>query len=108
MVLLEGHLYPISLELHDVVRRVLNAHDRVTIIDLNSFSAEELPYGLLRHPDAQRPEPCLGTDLFNTPNWLVEAVWAALVLSQTKMSTRFSPGEAPQVLATLIQVAVLC
>lgn len=71
--LLERYFQPYAKALGDVVGHVRRTHNRVTIIDIHSFPAMELPYERLHHPDARRPELCLGTDPFHTPKWLLEA-----------------------------------
>jgi len=42
------------------------------IVDLHSYPSRPLPYEV--HPDAARPEVCIGTDSFHTPRWLTELV----------------------------------
>lgn len=75
--LLKAYFRPYATGLSEVVGHVLRAHDQVTIIDIHSFPAHELPYERMHHPDAGRPELCLGTDPFHTPDWLEEAARAA-------------------------------
>jgi len=70
--LLSAYFHPYALTLADLVDDRLRAAGRVTIIDLHSFPAEELPYERLHHADAKRPALCLGTDSFHTPAELVE------------------------------------
>ena len=46
----------------------LEACGEVTIIDVHSFPSSALPYEL--HADLSRPEICIGTDDFHTPDHL--------------------------------------
>jgi len=51
------------------VSETLNEHGRALILDCHSFSPVPLPYEPDQNPD--RPDICLGTDSFHTPEWLV-------------------------------------
>lgn len=76
--LLETYFAPYASALAEAVRKVLELHERVTIIDIHSYPARELPYERLHHADAKRPVICLGLDSFHTPEWLVQAAKDAL------------------------------
>lgn len=111
--LLETYFHPYAQGLSDVVGHVLRTHDRVTIIDIHSFPAEELPYERLHHPDARRPQLCLGTDPFHTPDWLVEAARVAFAsVSDTVLNEPFAGtyvpldfyGTDPRVTSIMIEV----
>jgi N-formylglutamate amidohydrolase len=56
--------------LNDKVNQALVWHPVVLLIDGHSFPSEALPCDLDQSPD--RPDICLGTDPFHTPDWLVE------------------------------------
>ena len=56
--------------LEQAVDRALNEHNRVLILDCHSFSPVPLPYEPDQNPD--RPDICIGTDLFHTPEELTE------------------------------------
>jgi N-formylglutamate deformylase len=111
--LLETYFHPYALGLSDVVGHVLRTHDRVTIIDIHSFPAEELPYERLHHPDARRPELCLGTDPFHTPDWLVQAALSSFAsISDTVVNEPFAGtyvpldfyGTDPRVTSIMIEI----
>ena len=94
--LLETYFHPYAQGLSDVVGHVLGTHDRVTIIDIHSFPAEELPYERLHHPDARRPHLCLGTDPFHTPDWLVEVALSSFAsISDTVVNEPFAGTYVP-------------
>jgi len=71
--LLEQYFRPYARGLSEVVGTVLRTVGRVTIIDVHSFPAQELPYERLHHANAARPRLCLGVDEFHTSPWLVDA-----------------------------------
>jgi len=71
--LLDMYFAPYASALTEAVRKVLEHHERVTIIDIHSYPAQELPYERLHHADAKRPAICLGFDSFHTPEWLRQA-----------------------------------
>lgn len=94
--LLDTYFHPYAQGLSDVVGHVLRAHDRVTIIDIHSFPAEELPYERMHHPDARRPQLCLGTDPFHTPDWLVAAAREAFAsIPDTVVNEPFAGAYVP-------------
>ena len=111
--LLETYFHAYAQRLSDVVGHVLRTHDRVTIIDIHSFPAEELPYERLHHPDARRPHLCLGTDPFHTPDWLVEAALSSFAsISDTVVNEPFAGtyvpldfyGTDPRVTSIMIEI----
>lgn len=59
---------PHHRRLAGAVRRTLEEHRRCLVIDAHSFPSVPLPYESDQDPD--RPDICLGTDAFHTPNWL--------------------------------------
>ena len=111
--LLEAYFHPYAQGLSNVVGHVLRTHNRVTIIDIHSFPAEELPYERLHHPDARRPGLCLGTDPFHTPDWLVEAAVSSFVsIQDTVVNEPFAGtyvpldfyGTDPRVTSIMIEI----
>jgi len=70
--LIELYYHPHHKTLYDVVSNSLNRHLVATIIDCHSFPSIPLPYE--NNQDKNRPDICIGTDLYHTPNWLAEAV----------------------------------
>ena len=70
--LLEQFYHPHYQKLTDAVEESLFANDHCLIIDGHSFPALPLPYEL--YQTAFRPDFCLGTDDFHTPEELVTRV----------------------------------
>lgn len=58
------------------VESLVKRNGKVTILDLHSYASKALPYE--RHKEDARPEICLGTDAFHTPNELVNSVQGML------------------------------
>jgi len=69
--LLERYYRPHHAELTSAVYAALEQHDRCVIIDAHSFPSKPWPYELEQRPD--RPEICIGTDNYHTPEVLQEA-----------------------------------
>ncbi|MGZ4847642.1 MAG: N-formylglutamate amidohydrolase [Halobacteriota archaeon] len=69
----EDMLSTYSRPYHEAVREevheMLERFDRCLIIDCHSFPSKPLPYEL--DQSAHRPEICIGTDSFHTPNGLI-------------------------------------
>ena len=61
---------PHHRRLEDAVREKLDRHGRCLIVDGHSFSGEPLPYEQGGGED--RPDVCVGTDPFHTPDALAE------------------------------------
>lgn len=57
-------------KLEEAVDRVLDEYNRALILDCHSFSSVPLPYEPDQDPD--RPDICIGTDPFHTPQCLIE------------------------------------
>ena len=55
--------------LTETVRRTLETCGRCLLVDCHSFASRPLPYEPIQH--RERPEICLGTDPFHTPEALV-------------------------------------
>jgi N-formylglutamate amidohydrolase len=72
--LLDEYFYPYAQAFANVVARIRDQHGRCVILDGHSFSSVPLPYEL--HQQRERPQICLGTDGFHTPESLVHRVEA--------------------------------
>jgi N-formylglutamate deformylase len=86
---------PYALALERLVVEVCRRFGRCVIIDLHSYPSRPLPYE--QHPEALRPEVCLGTDGFHTPEelaGLVEDACRGLGLSRAR-NTPFSGCYVP-------------
>lgn len=70
--LLDKYYKPHHDELTSAVQRHLEERDKCLVLDCHSFPAEALPYE--HHQNARRPDFCLGTDDFHTPEELVLGV----------------------------------
>ena len=77
----------------DLVDDRLKAVGEVTIIDLHSYPLEPLPYEL--HGDGPRPEICVGTDPFHTPDDLVHAARLAFSMFDVGQDSPFSGCYVP-------------
>lgn len=75
--LLERYYDPYHREFGSAVAACLDQEKRCLIIDCHSFPSRPLPYEL--DQDSDRPEICLGTCDFHTPDWLRDFVrdWMA-------------------------------
>jgi len=67
--LIERYYDPHHEELAGAVRDVLAKYSRCLVIDCHSFPSSPLPY----EPDQERPDICIGSDDFHTPEWLTES-----------------------------------
>jgi N-formylglutamate amidohydrolase len=52
------------------VKSALAQHGRCLVVDCHSFPSQPLLCDLDQAPD--RPDICIGTDLFHTPSWLIQ------------------------------------
>jgi N-formylglutamate deformylase len=59
---------PHHLALGNAVQSALDAHARCLIVDCHSFPSVALPCDMDQAPG--RPDICIGTDSFHTPDWL--------------------------------------
>lgn len=61
---------------HAMLSRVVDEHlamyGEALIVDCHSFPSRPLPYEVDQNPG--RPEICIGTDTFHTPDWLSDAL----------------------------------
>lgn len=77
--LIASYFDPYADALAELVSQRLAAAGRVTVLDVHSYPHEALPYE--RHGDGPRPEVCLGTDPFHTPESLVISARDAFALA---------------------------
>jgi N-formylglutamate amidohydrolase len=68
--LLKRFFDPHHERMNNLAARMLREQDRCLIIDLHSFPSEPFPYEM--NPSMERPDICIGTDDFHTPEPLVE------------------------------------
>lgn len=73
--LMERFYWPHHRALTEAAELALARHDRCLVLDCHSFPARPLPYEIDQHRD--RPEICLGTDAFHTPQSLTDAALRA-------------------------------
>ena len=66
--LLRKYFDPYHEHIDAVTADVLAEHRRCLIVDLHSFPSKPLPYET--DPNAVRPDICIGTDDFHTPQYL--------------------------------------
>jgi len=66
--LLQSYYYPHHAMLERLVAEAIADHGRCLIVDAHSFPSSPLPCDLDQSP--HRPDICLGTDPFHTPEWL--------------------------------------
>ncbi len=71
-LLLQRYYFPHHDALYQVVTQTLNLHKRCLIIDCHSFPSAPLPYEY--DQSEVRPDICIGTDDFHTPQWLSNEV----------------------------------
>jgi N-formylglutamate amidohydrolase len=70
--LLSRYYRPHHAKLEAMVEGSLDRFDQALIIDCHSFPSRRLPYEIAAEGDT-RPEICIGTDSFHTPEWLRDA-----------------------------------
>lgn len=73
--LLRRYYDPYHVAFETAVKEKLEAHGKCLIIDGHSFPAKPLPYELDQKP--LRPDICIGTDDYHTPQELVDALVTA-------------------------------
>ena len=69
--LLKRYYEPHHQRLKQAVDTVLAEWGRCVILDCHSFPSVPLPYE--EEQSSERPDICLGTDAFHTPDWLLES-----------------------------------
>lgn len=93
--LLREYYYPHHYMLTRKVKDALSRYGKVLIIDLHSFSSEQLPYEgpLLK----DRPEVCIGTDPYHTSSEISEAFYQSFNKTfDTGLNAPFSGALVPQ------------
>jgi len=68
--MLERYYFPHHALLTAAVRSTLEKAGKALVIDCHSFPSSPLPYEFDQRKD--RPDICLGTDPFHTPEWLLQ------------------------------------
>ncbi len=92
--LLDNYFHPYAAAMSDLVTDRIAATGRAVIIDVHSYPTLPSRYEL--HPDDQRPALCIGTDPHHTPQWLIEAAYAAFSpLEDIGTDTPFSGTHVP-------------
>lgn len=67
--LLEEFFYPYAEKFTELVDEILSTHGKVVIIDVHSYRPKAHLNSL--NQEQRRPEMCIGTDTFHTPDYLV-------------------------------------
>ena len=70
--LLESYYHPHHRRLREAVDAELKRRGQALILDCHSFPSKPLPYEIDK--DRNRPDICIGTDSYHTPEWLVRPV----------------------------------
>lgn len=93
--LVQTYFEPYAAALAELVTKRLASAGRVTIVDVHSYPASALPYEL--HGNGPRPEVCLGTDDFHTPELLLDRARSALaaVTGDVTLDSPFSGCYVP-------------
>lgn len=68
--LIDTYYLPHHHRLNEAVRDTVHHGERILVLDCHSFPAKALPYELNKHMD--RPEICIGTDDFHTPESMTD------------------------------------
>lgn len=72
--LLDRHYHPHHRRLSKAVDHAIESYGYCLVVDGHSFPSSPQPYESDQSPE--RPEICLGTDSFHTPDWLIEVAAA--------------------------------
>jgi len=112
LVLLNKFYEPHHKRLEAMVGERLKTDSKCLIIDCHSFPGEALPYEV--HQSADRPDICIGTDDFHTPQWLTHQIvdWFESYGFTTAVNRPFTGALVPgryyksskKVLSVLIEV----
>jgi N-formylglutamate deformylase len=70
--LVDRFYIPHHKALHAATEAELRSHGRAIVIDCHSFPSIPLPYETCQ--DLERPDICIGTDDYHTPQWLADNV----------------------------------
>jgi N-formylglutamate amidohydrolase len=108
--LIQDFYEPHHRALSELVSQHLRPFGRAIIIDCHSFPSVPLPY----EQDPRRPEICVGTDSFHTPQWLSTTLVSAFegrgysVLVDSPFSGTIVPaeylGRSDRVLSIMIEI----
>ena len=66
--LLDSYYRPHHLQLTACVKNILEHHKKALVVDCHSFPSKPQPYE--ENQNAKRPDICIGTDDFHTPQWI--------------------------------------
>ncbi|MGD0110848.1 MAG: N-formylglutamate amidohydrolase [Armatimonadota bacterium] len=93
--LLDAYYFPHHEAFTRLVENALVAQGRVLIIDAHSFPSSPLPCDMDQAP--LRPEICIGTDPFHTPEWLQRTAVAAFsdLLWRVELNRPFAGSMVP-------------
>lgn len=73
--MLNKYYHPHYKQLEGYVKSILQKNGRVLVIDCHSFPSKPLPHEI--NQSKTRPDICIGTDAFHTPNWIPEFLTSA-------------------------------
>lgn len=76
--LLNRYYRPHHARFHDLVEAQLAENGKALVVDCHSFPSTRLPYEIGEL--GSRPEICIGTDPFHTPEWISETLEGAFSL----------------------------
>jgi N-formylglutamate amidohydrolase len=93
--LMEVFYFPHHNALLSSVERLLSIHNRAIVVDAHSFPSQALPYEI--DQTAERPEICIGTDDFHTPELLLSCLQDAFQAAgfTVSINTPFSGALVP-------------
>ena len=74
--LLASYYRPHHAQLAACVKNRLKRHNKALVVDCHSFPSMPQPYE--ENQNAIRPDICIGTDDFHTPNWILKQLLEAL------------------------------
>jgi N-formylglutamate amidohydrolase len=110
--LIEEFYLPHHKELDTIVAESLRDYHSCLILDCHSFPLKPLPYE--SHSEKPRPEICLGTDRFHTPEWFAAEAERLFQMKGFRVARNYPfcgvlvPGrfywKQPTVLALMIEV----
>lgn len=108
--ILREYYDPHHRKLEKLTKEKLSLYGRCLIIDCHSFHPTPLPY----EKDGLRPDVCIGTDAFHTPEWLSESLTRSFrrmgytVSMNRPFAGTMVPlshyGKDPRVLSVMIEV----
>jgi N-formylglutamate amidohydrolase len=69
-LLLKKYYDPYHKRFEEIAGKILSDFNRCLIVDVHSYPTKPLPYELKQN--AYRPDICIGTDDYHTPDYLIE------------------------------------